>query len=205
MTVSDAQAAQPPEPAGWEPIVESIGPKVRQVRQQLGLSLQQLAGRSDVSAAAIHKVERGDMVPTVTTLLKLSAALGRPVGFFIDDSSQTAPVAVHRRAGEHQPAPSSWLGAAQGVAASALATPTELLRSGAVRAEVAPGGSSGAVPPRQGEELLLLDSGTLAVEVAGVSYQLAPGDTLQYPTDRNHSWHNPGSKPAVLLCWYVDE
>ena len=45
----------------------------------MGLSLQQLGERSDVSAAAIHKIEQGGMVPTITTLLKLASALGRPV------------------------------------------------------------------------------------------------------------------------------
>ncbi len=71
--------------ASWEPIVGAIGPKVRDLRQQHGLSLQQLAQRSGVSAAAIHKVERGDMVPTITTLLKLSAALGTPIGHFVEE------------------------------------------------------------------------------------------------------------------------
>jgi transcriptional regulator with XRE-family HTH domain len=62
----------------WEPVVSAIGPKVREARQALGLSLQQLAARAEVSAAAIHKVERGDMVPTITTLLELAAAPGPP-------------------------------------------------------------------------------------------------------------------------------
>ncbi|MDQ1489108.1 MAG: Helix-turn-helix domain, partial [Actinomycetota bacterium] len=38
-------------------IVSSIGPKLRDLRLQRGLSLQQLAERADVSAAAIHKIE----------------------------------------------------------------------------------------------------------------------------------------------------
>ena len=39
-------------------IVSSIGPKLRELRLQRGLSLQQLAERSDVSAAAIHKIAK---------------------------------------------------------------------------------------------------------------------------------------------------
>ena len=57
--------------------VASIGPRIRQLRQQKKMSLQQLAERSDVSAAAIHKIERNTMVPTITTLMKLSSALNR--------------------------------------------------------------------------------------------------------------------------------
>jgi len=42
-------------------IVQSIGPKIRRLRQLKGLSLQQLGERSDISAAAIHKIERNGM------------------------------------------------------------------------------------------------------------------------------------------------
>ena len=58
-----------------ERIVGSIGLKVFSLRKRMGLSLQQLGERSDVSAAAIHKIEQGGMVPTITTLLKIAGAL----------------------------------------------------------------------------------------------------------------------------------
>src|SRR5881397_887534 len=91
----------------WEPIVDAIGPKVRESRGALGLSLQQLAARSGVSAAAIHKVERGDMVPTITTLLKLAGALGKPIAHFVDDGA-AAPVADHVKADARRAAPDDW-------------------------------------------------------------------------------------------------
>src|SRR6202795_1319717 len=62
-----------------ERIVGSIGLKVFSLRKSMGLSLQQLGERSDVSAAAIHKIEQGGMVPTITTLLKLAGPRSRPV------------------------------------------------------------------------------------------------------------------------------
>ena len=62
-------------------VVSSIGPKVKELRNMRGYSLQQLSDRSEVSPAAIHKVEQGNMVPTITTLLKLAAALDRPVSY----------------------------------------------------------------------------------------------------------------------------
>ena len=56
-------------------IVNMIGPKIAALRKAQGLSLQQLANSSDVSAAAIHKIERSGMVPTVTTLAGARAAV----------------------------------------------------------------------------------------------------------------------------------
>ena len=68
-----------------ERIIGSIGLKVFSLRKRMGLSLQQLGERSDVSAAAIHKIEQGGMVPTITTLLKIAGALGRPVSYFVEE------------------------------------------------------------------------------------------------------------------------
>jgi transcriptional regulator with XRE-family HTH domain len=62
--------------------VAAIGPRLRRLRLERGLSLQQVAVRSGVSAAAIHKIEHNGMVPTITTLLKLAAFFDRPVGWF---------------------------------------------------------------------------------------------------------------------------
>jgi transcriptional regulator with XRE-family HTH domain len=189
--------------SAWEPIVGAIGPKIRESRQGLGLSLQQLAARSEVSAAAIHKVERGDMVPTITTLLKLAAALGRPIAHFVDDGTAPEPVAVHVRAGERQPPLADWAPAAHGVAGETLAAPDERLRASGVLAVVEPGGGSGDTRPlRAGEELVLVLDGALQVEIAGEHYNVETGDTLHYPTDRPHEWHNTGPD-AARAVWFT--
>ncbi len=86
-----------------ERIVGSIGLKVFSLRKRMGLSLQQLGERSDVSAAAIHKIEQGGMVPTITTLLKIASALGRPVSYFVEEDVGQDDVAVLTPAEETRP------------------------------------------------------------------------------------------------------
>src|SRR5688500_20292884 len=85
-----AETAQVPEDdiSTLHRIVSSIGPKLRDLRLQRGLSLQQLAERADVSAAAIHKIEKSGMVPTITTLLKLAGALNRSISYFVDEETE---------------------------------------------------------------------------------------------------------------------
>ena len=78
-------------------IVLGIGPKVRSLRKQAGLSLQQLAEQADVSAAAIHKIEQSGMVPTITTLLKVAGALGQPVAYFVDEEEAVRADGPHAR------------------------------------------------------------------------------------------------------------
>lgn len=187
----------------WEPIVDAIGPKVRECRGALGLSLQQLAARSGVSAAAIHKVERGDMVPTITTLLKLAGALGRPITHFVDDGAPAAPMADHVAAGARRPAPDDWAPTATGVAAEVVANPTERMRASGVAAVIEPGGGSGDVRSlRAGEVLLMVLDGALHVEVGGQHYDVRAGDVLHHPADRPHRWRNDATVP-VTAVWFT--
>ena len=51
-----------------------------------------------MSAAAIHKIERNNMVPTITTLMKLARALDRSVSYLVDEHIDTTSSAVLVRA-----------------------------------------------------------------------------------------------------------
>jgi transcriptional regulator with XRE-family HTH domain len=87
--------------ASVEQAVSELGGKVASARAERGWSLQQLADRSGLSPAAIHKIEKSGMTPTITSLMKVAAALGKSVSYFIDESEPLRPV-THIRAAERQ-------------------------------------------------------------------------------------------------------
>jgi transcriptional regulator with XRE-family HTH domain len=189
-----ARSAEPAESAptpGWESVVDAIGPKVRDLRQRAGLSLQQLARRADVSAAAIHKVERGDMVPTITTLLKLADALERPIGHFVADDTPTAVASVVAAgAGPEVPAEEP------GVTRTAITAAPERFRLGGTMVVVEADGSGATDDRHAGEELVHLLEGALEFDVAGERHTVGAGDTIQYPADRHTRWRNTGPAAA---------
>ncbi|HEV7210528.1 MAG TPA: cupin domain-containing protein [Blastococcus sp.] len=177
-------------------IVSGIGPKLRTLRKQAGLSLQQLANRSDVSAAAIHKIEQSGMVPTITTLLKLSGALGRPVAFFVDEDGPTADPTVLVRDGEQRPILTSHTG----IDLAGISGPYGRFYLAGARATVVPGASSGEhAMEHPGEELVYLLEGRLDFVINEQSYCLRPGDSLHFRTVQPHFWRNPGTTDAVAL------
>lgn len=178
--------------AGHEDIVRSIGPKLHRLRRQAGLSLQQLARRADVSSAAIHKLEKGDMIPTVTTLLKLSAALDRPIGYFVDGDGDPTPVAHLVRGADRPPLPSL-----PGTARGRLTGPPERFALQGSVVEVEPGAVLD-VRSRLGEDLLLVLAGTVEVSVGGERYELGHEDSLHAPGGHPLRCHNPGPAAAVL-------
>jgi transcriptional regulator with XRE-family HTH domain len=183
----------PRAPGSLDEIVTSIGPKLRELRLQRGLSLQQLADRADVSAAAIHKIERSGMVPTITTLLKLAAALNRPVAYFVnEDAEQTGP-AVLIPADERRVVYTSH----QGIDLGGISGPYGRFFLAGALAEVEPGASSGDhAMEHPGEELVFVLDGVMTFEVDGREYRLGKGDTVHFRTDRPHRWANPGRQTA---------
>lgn len=187
----DADAAGRPNQSQGESlsaVVNSIGPKVRHLRKQWNLSLQQLADRSDVSTAAIHKVEQGAMVPTITTLLKLAAALEQPVSYFVEEDQEPPLYAVFTPATERR----SIYTPHEGLSLGGISGPYGQYFVATAIAEVEPGADSGESPLRHaGEELIHMLSGRLDVDVGDQSFQLRRGDTIHFRTDQEHRWRNP--------------
>lgn len=61
----------------------SIGERIRALRAENGLTLDQLAAESGVSRAMISRIERGEASPTASLLARICAALGLSLsGFF---------------------------------------------------------------------------------------------------------------------------
>ena len=174
-------------------VVNSIGPKIRHLRKKWNLSLQQLADRSDVSTAAIHKVEQGTMVPTITTLLKLAAALEQPVAYFVDEELESPPYVVFTPAAERR----SIYTPHEGLTLEGISGPYGQYFVATAIAEVEPGSDSGDSPLRHaGEELIHMLSGRLDVDVSGQTFQLRRGDSIHFRTDHEHRWRNPSRHPA---------
>ena len=55
---------------------QKFGDTVRRLRKQAGLSQEALAERANLSADFVGFIERGENVPTLTTILQLARALG---------------------------------------------------------------------------------------------------------------------------------
>src|SRR6476659_1100171 len=65
-TATKTSAATDPPP---------VGPRVRALRDAMGLSLRDLAERSGVSAGMLSQVERGETSPTLAVAAKIAAGL----------------------------------------------------------------------------------------------------------------------------------
>ena len=55
-----------------------ISQRIRRWREEAGLTLQDLARRSELATSTIQKVETAQMVPSIAVMLKIARGLGRP-------------------------------------------------------------------------------------------------------------------------------
>jgi transcriptional regulator with XRE-family HTH domain len=173
----------------------AIGTKVRQLRKQRNLSLEELSQRSGVSATAIHKLERNGMVPTIATLMKLALAFDRPVSYFVDEDGVPPSVSLVK-ADEGRPV----LTSKRGLRLQGISGPYGSFHLAGAVAEVEPGADSGPKEMEHpGEELVYLLEGALVFQVGGEELSLRPGDALHFRTDRPHRWRNPNDQPAHAL------
>lgn len=181
-----------------ERTVSALGAKVAAARAERGWSLAELARRAGVSPGAVHKIEKSGMTPTIASLMKIAAALGKSVAHFVEEDAAARPAVVVRGDFREHPFTSKL-----GLQLENLSGRYGGFALAGAEARVEPGATSGSEPmAHPGEELFVLLEGVMRFTVDRSVFDLDPGDSIHFRTDRPHSWANPGDRPA-LGHWFV--
>jgi DNA-binding transcriptional MerR regulator/mannose-6-phosphate isomerase-like protein (cupin superfamily) len=172
----------PPDTGSPHYTEHRVAQRLRSMRSQLGLTVRQVAERTDLSASYVSSVENGSIRPSVSGLLKLSQVYGANILSFYGPSSEPRRRLV--RSGEAEVIAMGDPGV--GVA---LLTPHE----GAIELhvfELAPGASSGGSYRHDGDEFWYVLSGTLSVWVDDEFFRLEAGDCLSFASTDEHRFAN---------------
>ncbi|WP_374445262.1 helix-turn-helix domain-containing protein [Stella sp.] len=171
--------------------------RLRTLRAERALTLEELAGRSGVSRSMISLIERGESSPTAAVLDRLATGLGLSLAALFAESERPDADPVARRA--DQPL---WRDPETGYQRRHLSplgypTPLELVEvefpAGArVAYESAPRG----LGIRQ--QIWIID-GEMELTVGDAVHRLAAGDCLAMAVDRPIAFRNPGGRPARYL------
>jgi transcriptional regulator with XRE-family HTH domain len=178
----------------------ALGPAIRRLRREKGLTLAQLAERSGLSIGHLSQVERGLSTPTIRQLQAISAAMGEQIGRFFRPASATPPDPgrVVVRAGERKTLRYDGLGMTDFLLTPGLQGRLEL-----ILAELEPGAGSGDEPySHEGEEAGLVVAGELELWVEDERYLLCEGDSFAFASTRPHRYRNPGRTTARVV-WAV--
>jgi transcriptional regulator with XRE-family HTH domain len=180
---------------GKSAVSVDVGIRLRQLREQRGLSIRALARQSGLSANALSLIERGRSSPSVSTLYKVAAAMSVPITTFFKTEPELHDV-VHLKAAERTRVPFT-RGLVEGLGGEGFSGRVEpfalTLENGA---------NSGPQPiVHTGHEFVLCLRGQLEYQVEDEIYLLEAGDTLLFAAHRQHRWRNPG--PLVTSAIFV--
>lgn len=176
-----------------------IGPRVRALREAMGLSLRDLAQRSGVSAPMLSQVERGDTSPTLATAGRIAAGLELTLSQLLrlDEGGSVSIV----RAAEVRPGG----GRASGHTSEVLTPPLPGQRAELSRHRLAPGAATGGPddPPMHepgSREIAHVQAGAVALVIDGGRHELRAGDTVTFDADLPHHFENGGDEEACFLA-----
>jgi transcriptional regulator with XRE-family HTH domain len=176
-----------------------IGPRLKGLRKQRGLSLRALAGLCGLSANTISLVERGKTSPSVATLNRLATALGVSMTFFFEEEEQRDVIFVKadRRARTKS----------DSVIMENLGSGLRDQTMEPLLVALQPGAGSGDEPiVHLGHEFVFCLEGEIEYEIRDARYLLDAGDSLIFEAHLPHRWRNVGdSSSTILLILQTEE
>lgn len=173
----------------------SLGARIREFRQARKLTLRELATRAATSAGFLSQLERGQVNASVGTLRRLCEELGVTLPDLFTDHHANGPRILRK-----QDRPEIHV---SDTSAKYLLSQKPLRNLEVYVAEFAPGATAGdAYVHEDSQEILLVLSGTITLELDGVRHRLDAGDSAEYRTSVPHTVHNTGDERTELL-WIV--
>mgnify|MGYP000861903565 CR=1 FL=1 len=180
-----------------------LGAKVRQIRENKEMSVEELASQSQCSSKIIENIESGELIPSLTPLIKIARALGVRLGTFLDDHPQTGPVMV--KSGESEQV-IHFSGKEDHPHTSAL--DFYPLASGKADRHMEPF-IIDVHPPEteeyklsshEGEEFIYVMDGEIEILYGQDRYLVSAGDSIYYDSIVPHDLHAYGGEDAKILA-----
>jgi transcriptional regulator with XRE-family HTH domain len=184
---------------GTREVEGAVGPRIRALREAMGLSLRDLAERTGVSAAMLSQVERGETSPTLQVATRIAAGLELRLSQLLrldEDGSVSVVRVAERRKGPVR---------GGGHTYEILTPPLPGQRVELSLHRLAPGATTGGPgdPPMHepgSRETALVQSGSVELYCDGQRHLLSAGDCVTFDADLPHHFENPGPAEAVLLA-----
>jgi transcriptional regulator with XRE-family HTH domain len=182
-----------------------IGQRVKDLRQKQNFTLQDIAAKTGLAKSLLSEVESGEVVPHVSTLLKLAKVLNVGMASFFEDAEVSERISVTRR-GERvriKRRPHHHEGEVDYIYES-LETRKPGKHMEPFLVEFMPMETTEMVfTSHEGEEFHYVLEGKLEFRTDDRVEVLEPGDAIYFESDQNHSFRSLIKKPskAIVVVW----
>lgn len=169
-----------------------LGQQIKQLRLLAGLSLEQLADRSDVSRSMLSAIERGEKAPTIVVLHRVANGLGLTMTRLLEEE-RAGSIIVNRRDDQAVVRdPAGW--ERRNLAPATAGSDFEFMRT-----SIPAGVDAGSYPPHPpgSREFVAVETGVLRLTIGSTVIELCAGDSVAYDADVHHAFLNPGQTDCV--------
>lgn len=166
-----------------------LGPLVRRLRREAGLTLQKLSEASGVSRAMLSSVELGVKNPTLPVLAGIAAGLGVTMSELMGEQAPWVVASVTKRRNRLV-----YRDEQTGIERHLL-SPTHLDTGMEVVEHILPVKRFFAGQPHTGvrtSKCVIVTAGELTLELGNVIYTLAPGDSVTFEASHDYTFKNNG-------------
>ena len=172
------------------------GERIRLYRERHEWSVRDLAQKSGVDEKTINAIEKGEVMPALGVLVKISQSLGQRLGTFMDDQFKADPIIT--RAADIEARKVAGEGMNElGYASHSLALGKPDRHMDPFRIEFAADGVD-TVSAHEGEELIICLAGEVELSYGPDKTVLRAGDTAYYNSCVKHGLRALGGKPASI-------
>ncbi len=175
-----------------------IGPKIRQLRQEKRLTLQDLSETTELSKPLLSQIENEQVIPPLATLLRIAKALKIPLQTFFEEEDNTQKCLVVRagdsnrvyRRSRHGGSPQPYL-----YHSLAYGKKNKHMEPFLVEFDPEQSAQSQAVQ-HAGEEFLFVLEGRIELTHSGEAYILEAQDSVYWDSSQPHSLKALGDQVA---------
>ncbi|TCU24742.1 XRE family transcriptional regulator [Rhizobium azibense] len=173
-----------------------IGPRIKTLRLNKKMGLVQLGTHTDLSPGMLSKIERGQLFPTLPTLLRIAMVFGVDLDYFFN---KEGPLVTVTRRDERLRLPSPPDEATPFYLFESLNYPAGERRMDAYFAEFS-ANTQPSKPHRHGSaEFIYAMSGRLTVDVDGEETSLNEGDAMHFDSSVPHSYRREGESACTAI------
>jgi len=185
-----------------EEIAMQISQRVRALRQEKKITLDELARRAQVSKSLISQVENNRTIPSLPVLISLIQSLEIDIHAFFDGIGRGAAGArvLLRRKADYQPFHKELVKGFHYQRILSKAVAGQLVDF--VWLELEPGARRASLIRTDAWEFKYVVSGTVDYTIGRETLRLEAGDSLFFDASQPHSPANPGPEPVRMLVVY---
>ena len=176
--------------------MQTIGSKLREMRQAKAYTLQQVADRAGCTAAYVSQIENDKTSPSIASLKKIAEVLdARIVDFFLDDSNVDQVVID----------PGQWLRVSLPGWKADIKQMVRTVKHRNMQpffSVLQPGGGSREEYAHNGEEFGIVLEGELTLKVGGDTHLVKAGSSFYFSSSASHAFTNEGDVTCKVV-WVV--